>query len=371
MGAMGRFGIALLFLAAAAAAQDLGAAARLAQEPLDVQRAQRIRLVLSAYTPDRLAALAEFQRLDRDTRRRLLRALRAAVFAERHAALKQRWTIGLLLYARSAGERFRAGHLLTKEPFTEALHPVAMELSKSPHPELRLAAGRLAKLLCVFLGTNAEREALAKRLLQDKHPNVAMLFGLWDAHDFESKAVVDAMAGAIRDVRELEQNVPLCLATWEGSVSRGIRTRLFAEFMVGFLEQPMVGRQSPSGRILRRWWAVHRDEYAFGANPKLRRLLVSWKGVVEQKKWAAIGNGFDARVDRYSEKWINGRPKVSAVVLFRRGQEDLGGGGPNNAEAGEKQTGRSNMVSREVFVVADHAGRLRLRVRLWEARLAK
>ncbi len=343
---------------------------------VDLSLARRVRQMLSAFTLRDLANLSntgEFKALDAEQRIALSQIADTVVFAGTHANLKKPWKIGFLVASPKSAARFRALYLLLRETFDDDLDAVANALVLSDKPELRLAAGRIAKLLTLFHGPSAARVAIAKRLLNDPVPNVAALFAVHDAHGFESKEVVDVMVKKLTDRRELQRNVPEGLQAWEGTVASAIRETLRAEFLLHFEAKGSWGKIT--NRKLRTWWRNNRARYSFGPEPGRWTLVASWKGKCTLAQATKIGRPNDrisVKIDAYDESWTHGRPHFSGAVHFHwlDRTDDFAGVGPNNAEMGARARGRLGPDSMEVvyYVVPNHKDQYRVFFRLWAKR---
>ena len=162
------------------------------------------------------------------------------------------------------------------------------------------------------------------------------------------------------------------LQLWPGTVAGTLRTRLQAEFFQRFLDKNP-GKLAPVG-TLPLWWKENRDRYTLGASLARCHLALGWTGALTlgiATRVGPPGEQIDVTVESYEELWANDRPKFSCVLKVRWPGRIMGeaGLGPGNAEEGERVRGSwgrgDDRIDVEYFIMPDHRGRYRVRLRLW------
>ena len=220
---------------------------------------------------------------------------------------------------------------------------------------------------------------IAKRLLADECPNVVMMFGVYDAHDFRDKEVMDVLIACLRDQRALD-SVP-GLTPWgtDTTAADVIASRLVGEIRRWTTGDPTARLESPSGsRVVREWWKRNRAIYDYGLSPNTWQLLGEWNGTCrksEEMVFALPEGRFHFAVLDYKEHWLGDRPVNDLTLSFWREGEDPAKCGSTCAklrEDGEKGSYSLGMFTQrwmiEHYVVPDRDGAFRVALRVWKAK---
>lgn len=349
--------------------------------PLRAEEAQAIRKALSSFTVPGLREIEhhpEFRDLTEDEQGYLRHAVWAIAFAAEHERdLRDPWPSGLLLGSPMWSDWLEAIRLLEKEEFDKGLERVAVSLALDPRPQVRVGAGRLAKALTRFRGSSPACTAIAKRLFADPVPNVVMMFGAFDAHDFRDKELTDIAVARLRDRREIEPIPGITPWGAGGTVSATIAQRLYGEMMDRYAGQ---GPMDPARHVgaIEEWWRQNRDRYDFGLNPARWQLVGEWQGKCRKGEETEIalqeGRVWFAVLD-YAEYWSLDRPVNDVTVRLRREGEKPENAGricgklQEDMERGLCGLGIDGENYRVEFLVApDHTGNLRVSVRIWKGR---
>jgi len=310
-----------------------------------------------------------------DEREAVLHAVRSIGFVRTHGRhLPDAWAEALLLGSPRATDWHEGVRLLRRRPFDAGLEQVAVALASDPRPDVRLAAGRLAKTLFVFGRRSDGLERVARRLLVDRVPNVAALFAAYDAHAFESRGIVDLMVARLHDDRELELAPGILAGT--GKVRDYVLARLRDEFFWWRSSRPFTYRPGPEE--IAAWWRTHRKAFVFGPDDRGSGEALDWTGecrIGERAKAEGPAGPFWIEVRSYEEGWFDGKPVYSAFVqLWTRNGEgewvELEGCGPRNAEEGEAIRGHGSGSGEperwlELHLAPRSKEELRVRARIW------
>lgn len=358
--------------------QELKAVRPLLAGPLRAEEAQGIRKALSSFAvPDlrEIEGHPGFRELTEDEQGYLRHAVRAIVFAAEHEGdLRDPWPVALLLGSPMWSDWLEAIRLLEKEEFAAGLERVAVALAADPRPQVRVGAGRLAKALTRFRGPSPGCTAIAKRLLADPVPNVVMMFGAFDAHDFRDKEVTDLAVACLLDRREMEP-IPGITPWGRGTVAGSIGSRLRHEML------HLYGGARPDEKAsaIPGWWRRNRDRYDYGLDPARWELVGEWRGTCgkgEEVEIAVRGGRVWFAVLDYAEYWsVQERPVCDVTVRLRQegqSKEEAPRNGSRQCEDVERGLGGGGVFGKswqlERFVVPDGHGNYRASVRLWKGK---
>lgn len=341
---------------------------------VDGKQLSALAKVLTSFTPAELRHLEhapQFTKLPGHIRGALGRAVRSLAFARTHQAyLRDPWEIAYLMGSETPRDWLAGIRLLRRQPLDGALEQIAVTLSTDPRPEVRLGAGRLAKMLTVLRGPSEKCEAVARRVLVDRVPNVAAMFATFDAHEFQ-RGTIRLLVARLEDSRRLGPASGVLRGT--GTVSEHVHMRLSEEFFWWRYDLPVDYKVSRDA--ITAWWKRHGGQYESGPEPAKWRRILEWRGTCE------VGRKTKVRTDdgpvwlevrKYEEHWFGDKPVYTALVaVWRDTTADAPwlSFGPKANEDGEgvrsESSDESSRRRGELLMAPDSKGRIRMRARIW------
>ena len=261
---------------------------------------------------------------------------------------------------------------LCREPFGQRLGRVVEVLAVDERGPVRLIAGRVAGYLNAFCGgqgsewrrDSAEWDAtplarsVARRLLADRNPAVAVVFALQDAYAIEDVTIVDWMVEQMGCDRQAPRVASGLLWTTEMTIGEACRQALDGQFI--FYRRPSRGPpglppEPPERRVetlpdddsaeaIGAWWGRVRDAWSFapdgeGWNLVLDEILVLPRSGATRVS-SPVGT-LTLEITEYEEVVSTDGPQMSLSIDVARGEEWSFGGGNRRHTIGYVSRGAS------------------------------
>jgi len=258
------------------------------------------------------------------------------------------------------------GRLLRRETFGDGFVAAAAALARDQRVAWRLEGGRALKVDAVFRGAGPTHEEAALALIRDSDVDLARSFVLWEAFDYRSPAVLDALVAALRDPRD--------------AVREAARFRLEAELGPGRRlwagPAPASARRGGRPDAAAEWRRRRAAGPCFGCDPARYDLVVDRVAVARAGQPRPVGPIW-LLVESYSEDVQAGAPVFTALLAASRDPEAL-----PSACGGSRRVPDGSVLRRSApgmfgadpawawaaCLAPDLQGDLRVRLRYWERR---
>ncbi len=239
---------------------------------------------------DHLLDAKQLENLDSRGKAQVVKSLEALKFLRAtRTNVADAPTLSLLLASDDPMEVASAISALLTEPFGKGYRQTVVLLSRDKRPEVRLAAGILAKYGFVLEGTDPGLRAVAENLLVDEDPRVASVFARGHCMDFEDVDLLDRMVARLDDNRPTPERAnpgeETFLNAGGKSVSAAVREGLCAglsrktTFLASVAGPP--GGETATVSEFREWWKGLRE--ALPAKPAGSDHSLVYSGLVTLK----------------------------------------------------------------------------------------